>query len=181
MTTQSNKRNGRLDSIKFFLIILVAFGHLIESPNRGEVGTALYSMIYAFHMPLFVLLSGYFTNVTDIQKLHKRTLMLVETYVVVMGLQFLYFRGIGQLFVGENSGWYLISLVTWSYIAFGLSKLKITPPNLLIVSIVISYICFGFGLGKYEVLFSYMRTTQFLPFFICGYITTVPFKLINTE
>ena len=130
MTPKTNSRNGRLDSIKFFLIILVAFGHLIESSNRGDVGTALYSIIYAFHMPLFVLLSGYFTNVTDIQKLHKRTLMLIETYVVVMGLQFLYFRGIGQLFVGENSGWYLISLVTWSYIAFGLSKLKITPPLL---------------------------------------------------
>ena len=130
MTPKTNSRNGRLDSIKFFLIILVAFGHLIESSNRGDAGTALYSIIYAFHMPLFVLLSGYFTNVTDIHKLHKRTLMLIETYVVVMGLQFLYFRGIAQLFVGENSGWYLISLVTWSYIAFGLSKLKITPPPL---------------------------------------------------
>ena len=54
------QRNEVLDGLKFLLIILVAVGHFSE-PYRYTHTIVLggYSVIYLFHMPLFILLIGY--------------------------------------------------------------------------------------------------------------------------
>lgn len=63
-------RNKSLDSLKFVLIILVVLGHFLE-PSRysNKLSCDLYSVIYAFHMPLFIMLSGYFTKTCTIKNL----------------------------------------------------------------------------------------------------------------
>lgn len=55
------QRNEVLDGLKFLLIVLVAVGHFSE-PYRYTHTIVLggYSVIYLFHMPLFILLSGYY-------------------------------------------------------------------------------------------------------------------------
>lgn len=45
------------DTIKGLLIILVVFGHC-----GTAVGNNLLSVIYSFHMPLFILVSGFFSK-----------------------------------------------------------------------------------------------------------------------
>ena len=52
------KRDARLDGLKFVLIFLVVLGHL----SYNDYGLGLTKMIYSFHMPVFVFLSGYFTS-----------------------------------------------------------------------------------------------------------------------
>lgn len=53
-------RDYTLDGLKFLLICLVVLGHFIQGARyNNEITTAIYSVIYNFHMPLFVLLSGY--------------------------------------------------------------------------------------------------------------------------
>ena len=67
------RRDYMTDSLKFFLICLVVFGHVLSKiqasvvPNLVEFdgswgGTLALNCIYSFHMPLFVLLSGYFSK-----------------------------------------------------------------------------------------------------------------------
>ncbi len=60
----SAQRNEVFDGLKFLLIVLVAVGHFSE-PYRYTHSVVLggYSVIYLFHMPLFILLSGYFGSV----------------------------------------------------------------------------------------------------------------------
>ena len=54
-------RDNRIDSLKGLLIILVIMGHFITSMNNVNiVNHAVMGMIYIFHMPLFILISGYF-------------------------------------------------------------------------------------------------------------------------
>lgn len=50
-----------LDTAKGFAIFLVVVGHSISPPvrNNEPLGEFLYNLIYAFHMPFFVFLSGY--------------------------------------------------------------------------------------------------------------------------
>ena len=62
---QSEKRTPRikeLDSFKGFLIFIVVFGHFLlplkESPY--PLFSRSFYLIYSFHMPAFVFLSGYF-------------------------------------------------------------------------------------------------------------------------
>ena len=60
--TVSSARIPVFDNIKFFLIVLVIYAHL--SNIHCEVPSSLYKIIYSFHMPLFVFVSGYFTKKT---------------------------------------------------------------------------------------------------------------------
>ena len=52
-----------LDIVKLFTIYLVIMGHVIAMMTNGLiVGEKLNSLIYSFHMPLFMLLSGFFVS-----------------------------------------------------------------------------------------------------------------------
>lgn len=62
-------RNKTYDGLKFLLIVLVTIGHFSE-PYRythSMIGAG-YSVIYLFHMPLFILLSGYFSKHITLKK-----------------------------------------------------------------------------------------------------------------
>ena len=59
----ASKRIVYLDLVKLFTIYLVILGHVIAMMVNGyAVGGKLYAFIYSFHMPLFMLLSGYFVS-----------------------------------------------------------------------------------------------------------------------
>lgn len=59
------QRDIRLDSIKGLLIILVVLGHLIGHNHEDVINERISIFIYTFHMPLFVLLSGYFSRIKN--------------------------------------------------------------------------------------------------------------------
>lgn len=61
------KREPFPDIVRGFAILLVCFGHCIQMGSGGEYFAAasyfdsrVYQFIYSFHMPLFMLLSGWF-------------------------------------------------------------------------------------------------------------------------
>lgn len=56
MVTSLNNRSDYIDSCRAIGIILVVLGHTYWIPN------ALYNVIYAFHMPLFFIISGFLYN-----------------------------------------------------------------------------------------------------------------------
>lgn len=52
-------RNDRMDNLRCLLIFLVVLGHFLGLiPGAG----GLYRIIYLFHMPAFLFLTGYFTH-----------------------------------------------------------------------------------------------------------------------
>lgn len=56
-------RDYYFDNAKFILIFLVVFGHLMQ-PFVADYDSVhiLYIFIYTFHMPAFILISGYFAK-----------------------------------------------------------------------------------------------------------------------
>ena len=88
------ERDYRIDGIKWLLIVLVTFGHVIEPALSNPIANKLYSIIYIFHMPLFVFISGYYANVKDKEKLISKGFMLLETFLVVMIPQCFYYGSI---------------------------------------------------------------------------------------
>ena len=54
-------RYNRFDNIRFILIICVVFGHFLEM-IPGAMSLYLYRIIYSFHMPAFIFISGYFAK-----------------------------------------------------------------------------------------------------------------------
>ena len=57
------QRSYYFDNAKFILIGFVVFGHLLSPyANDSQLIGALYKTIYTFHMPAFILVSGYFAK-----------------------------------------------------------------------------------------------------------------------
>lgn len=128
------KRIEYFDATKGFAIFLMVFAHAIAwnfqdyksicifNPNQTQqelIGGFLWQLIYSFHMPLFFLISGYFTyfNISDktnktiyIQKIKNRTKRLLIPYI---------FTGFIILGIRGNYGfWFLLSLWQLSLVGY---------------------------------------------------------------
>lgn len=62
-------RIHKIDITKGVLILLVIAGHLIQGPVSDSLARYI---IYSFHMPLFIAVSGYLINWTQLKKLSFR-------------------------------------------------------------------------------------------------------------
>ena len=101
MSNEITKRMDYIDSIKGFAIFLVVMGHAIAwlfedfySVLESDEMIPLFwwKLIYAFHMPLFMFVSGYlfprrFTGFKDLQRyLFRKVYTLAIPYIVCSGL-----------------------------------------------------------------------------------------------
>lgn len=77
------ERNPLIDVLKGFAIILVVIGHASQWFSGDDRTNPLYVTIYAFHMPLFMFLSGYVNfNIRGELNLSKRFQVLVIPFFV---------------------------------------------------------------------------------------------------
>lgn len=62
MKDLKGKRNPGFDVVKLIAIFLVLWGHCVQSMLSSDpYKDMVYIYIYSFHMPLFMILSGYFS------------------------------------------------------------------------------------------------------------------------
>ena len=167
-------RNEYLDSLKFYLICFVVLGHTLAEHIHGSpfIDGLLY-WIYTFHMPLFVLLSGFFSKKMDKGKFKWFVIRTFETFLIFQAISVLlkYLTGETitlQLIISPISVyWYLFSLILWR------SLLQLMPEKWLRKEPVIIGVTFMVGLvaGFIPVSneFAIQRTLAFLPFFFLGY------------
>ncbi len=74
------------DNARAILILLVVFGHMLQPYTSGDKYlSALYLVIYSFHMPTFLFISGYFAKNIDkpyyLEKISKR---LIVPYMIFL-------------------------------------------------------------------------------------------------
>ena len=60
-SVSSPRRVCKYDNLRVFLIFLVILAHCMEQFNKGRVFD-LYRIIYSFHMPAFIWLTGNFAR-----------------------------------------------------------------------------------------------------------------------
>ena len=66
-------RNESIDSLKGILIIFVIIGHALHGTLDENI---LRYVIYSFHMPVFLFISGYLINLQRIQSLSAKDLLV---------------------------------------------------------------------------------------------------------
>ncbi|MDI1538643.1 acyltransferase family protein, partial [Staphylococcus aureus] len=86
--TSLKERDYFFDNARAILILLVVFGHMLQPYTSGDKYlSALYLVIYSFHMPTFLFISGYFAKNIDkpyyLEKISKR---LIVPYMIVFAL-----------------------------------------------------------------------------------------------
>ena len=103
------ERNPLIDVLKGFTIILVVIGHACQWFSGDDRSQPLYTTIYAFHMPLFMFLSGYVSfNKRGEMNLVKRFQVLVIPFFVWFLISAAYHK---YLFDIEKVGHYLKILI----------------------------------------------------------------------
>ncbi|GAA4205818.1 hypothetical protein GCM10022252_66980 [Streptosporangium oxazolinicum] len=162
------KREPYLDNVKFVLIALVVTGHSLVPTLKAHSAESAYLFIYMFHMPAFVLISGYlgrnFWNSNA--KINKLVDTLLIPYVVVeIGYALLRY-GLGQkwtLTIIDPAwlNWYLLALVLWRISTPIWTRMR----QPLLVAVVI-YMAAGFSEISGD--FSIDRFFGLLPFYVLG-------------
>lgn len=166
------KRDAYFDNAKLFLMILVVFGHLFQPfiETKG-IYSDLYYFIFTFHMPAFILISGYFAKgkPKPLKKLVKKLLLpyiffqlIYSAYYTVIGLQESFSFSITT---PQWSLWFLLSLFCWNCMLYLCQRFSIKQVLIgsIIVALIVGYIPF---FGRFLAV---QRTLTFFPYFMVGY------------
>jgi fucose 4-O-acetylase-like acetyltransferase len=165
-------RDAFFDNAKYLAIVLVAVAHAWEPVMDGSRATrALYMFVYTFHMPAFILISGYFSRSFTGRPDQLRRLVsgLVVPYLVFEVAYSLYRRWAGHTPDQAISltdpiylTWFLIALFAWRLSTPLWRSLRHPLPVALAIAALGSLTP---GIGQDLDL---QRILQFLPFFVLG-------------
>jgi fucose 4-O-acetylase-like acetyltransferase len=168
------ERDYYFDNAKFFLIIFVVFGHFLRPYiSENTFLHSLYVWIFLFHMPAFILISGYFAKNFHkkgyLKKVAKKILVPYFIFQLLYSLYFSFLYEEGNItidFLTPRWGlWFLLSLFSWNVMLYVFAKL----PRTYSLSLAI---LFGLIVGFFEVekWLSLSRTFIFFPFFLLGFL-----------
>ncbi|PTX59080.1 fucose 4-O-acetylase-like acetyltransferase [Melghirimyces profundicolus] len=165
-------RDYYFDNVKFVLIMLVVLGHTYR-PLIDESGIvkAVYLAIYTFHMPLFILVSGYFAKNFNKEGQNKKLIRSVLIpYFIFQVLYSLYDHFVYQTDEIEIAilepywiMWFLFSLFLWRLMLPYFVNLKYPLIIAFLLSIGVGYI------DDADSFLSLSRTVAFFPFFLLGF------------
>lgn len=185
------QRNQFLDIVRGVTIILMVFGHCLQYgngtefiENSGFFYNRLFQLIYSFHMPLFMLLSGYLFFYT-VGK-HQKTSDFIKNRwqrlcLPVIGWQTFHYlvNGVRMVWRGGtiDSGyllryvrswftdiWFLLAILYCSVIIFAVRKYG--KDNILIY-----FLGFMVTLVTPDSMANLHMYKYMYPFFVCGYLS----------
>ncbi len=173
----TTERVAYLDNARYWVMLLVVIGHSLTQFTAMDSARSVYVWIYSFHMPLFILVSGYTAqryrgNERQIRRLV--TTLIVPYLILETTLQLLmrHYEGSPDplaLLSPQWLGWFLAALFVW----------RLTTPIWLALrypittSIVISLLV---GLIEVPNVLALPKILGFLPFFVVG-LTITPERL----
>lgn len=172
-----NKRDVLFDNIKGILIILVVLGHLIAGKKGSDIDIYSIShyLIYAVHMPMFIMLSGIFSNRKyDLKRFIRDSLVPYITFELL----YILFNVIGDgeynlnILIARDGYWYILCV---GIMRFLFAYIK--HPRILIIISVLCSIPLIFVTNDTWRILSIGRVFLLLPIFIGG--TFFPVKSVQ--
>ncbi len=157
-------RNFKMDNIRFFLIFCVLLGHCLELFHAG----ILYRVIYTFHMPAFVFLTGSYVRYSP-----RKIASFFWTYGV---FQVLYLTFDAFILADAETVkiqfttpywllWYLLAVIIY-YLLTPMLSAGHWIVQVIIATCISLLAGFDSSIGYY---LSLSRILVFLPFFVLGY------------
>ncbi|MCW2881231.1 MAG: Fucose 4-O-acetylase and related acetyltransferase-like protein [Sphaerisporangium sp.] len=173
-------REPYLDNVKFVLIALVVTGHSLVPTLATHSSRSAYLFIYVFHMPLFVLISGYLSR--NFWNSNAKTNKLVDTFlvpyvIVEVGYAALRFA-LGHawsLTIMDPAwlNWYLLALLLWRLSTPVWKRMRYPLP----IAVAIYLLA---GLSDLPGDFSMDRFFGLMPFFVLGlWLQPHHFEMLN--
>lgn len=154
------------DNLKYILIFLVVLGHMVDQYEDSELYQSIYVFAYAFHMPVFIFISGMFHK-------NERIAQKVFTFIALGFIyKFLLFsvrsfmhEEVELKFLRESGApWFMFALATFILLSYLLKD--VNQGFVLIVFILMA--CFAGYDNKVDSKYVLSRILYFYPFFIAG-------------
>jgi fucose 4-O-acetylase-like acetyltransferase len=159
------------DNARFIAITLVVVGHaILKLIAESDTAYGVYLFVYAFHVPVFVAVAGYFAkaNPPGVKQLKRIVTDLVLPYLIFEAI----WSAIHSIRAGWVSVdfvspswtlWFLLALIVWRVVLPYLALLRFP----FLISVIVSVAC-GYlpGVGGD---FALNRTLALLPFFVLGW------------
>ncbi|GGA09346.1 putative membrane-bound acyltransferase YkrP [Paenibacillus marchantiophytorum] len=157
---------------KFLLILFVVIANCIEPLiQQSPAFHSLYLAIYTFHIPMFVMATGYFSKsfkldvpgIQSLQMIFYHYLIFQSLYSLLDALAF-HAPGVRySFFIPYSLLWFLFSHFCWRLLLLLFTKLKHPLAISIVLGILIGYAPFT------GTMLSFSRTLVFFPFFLAGY------------
>lgn len=157
------------DNIKFLLIFLVVFAHLLELFERFPLHGVIYFIIYCFHMPAFIFFSGLFCGKRPQIAKFLIIYILFQTFYLVM-LWIMNGRSYPltlQFTTPSWNLWFLLALIVYWTIA----PFIMDSPLKKQIVLLLGSVCIALLAGLDDTIggmLSLSRIIVFTPFFILG-------------
>lgn len=169
---RTTQRDAFFDNAKYLAIVLVAMGHSWELFKGGSrTAEALYLFVYAFHMPAFIIISGYFSRNFDLRPDHVKRLVtgVVVPYVVFETAYSLFNAAVGDAPdhpISLTDPWYL----TWFLAALFVWRLTTPIWRVLRMPLALALVIAALATTSPNIggSLDLQRVLQFLPFFVLG-------------
>ncbi|GII53277.1 hypothetical protein Pth03_16660 [Planotetraspora thailandica] len=166
----TKKRDPFLDNVKFVLITLVVIGHSLIPTLAAHSSKTAYLFIYVFHMPLFIIVSGYLSR--NFWNSNAKTNKLVDTFLVPYVIVEIGYAALRTALGAKWSltitdpawiNWYLPALLLW--------RLSTPVWNRMRFPLVVAVLIYlAAGMSDLPSDFSINRFFGFLPFFVLGLV-----------
>lgn len=169
--SRPKKRVPFWDNARFACIVLVVLGHAVQRLTYdSDIALGIYLTIYAFHMPAFAIISGYFSKGGAPTR---RQLARVITDILVPYVIFESLWTLTQWLVEGQANpnltqpswtlWFLLALGTFRLVLPYLALLRWPLMWTVLISLGVGY------LPNIDSTFSLARTLGLLPFFTLGW------------
>ncbi|MFJ9242503.1 acyltransferase family protein [Streptomyces sp. NPDC101776] len=167
-------RDAFFDNAKYLAILLVAIGHSWEPLKGGDrVLQGLYLVVYSFHMPAFIVISGYFSRSFDMSPARLKRLL------TGVALPYILFEIAYSLFgrYANDDPHQRITLLDPLYLTWFLCALFIWRLTTPIWKLVRHPLPIALGIAMLASCtpdmtddFDLQRLAQFLPYFVLGLV-----------
>ncbi|MEV0931467.1 acyltransferase family protein [Streptomyces phaeochromogenes] len=171
-TKPAKQRDAFFDNAKYLAIVFVAMGHAWEPlTDHSRAAEALYMVVYTFHMPAFILISGYFSRSFDMRT---DRLQRLVTGIAVPYILFEVAYSLFKKWADDDPShpislldpwyltWFLVALFVWR-MTVPLWKVVRWPVPLSLAIAILASVSPDIGDDL-----DLQRVLQFLPFFVVG-------------
>ncbi|WP_242889305.1 acyltransferase family protein [Actinomadura litoris] len=167
---QPRPRDAYFDNAKFFTALLVVVGHVWAEFGDSRSAHAAYMVLYGFHMPVFVFISGYFSrgfmrSTDKFRNIFPSLIVPYVIFIVLYRLQLVFINDadfrLSSLFRPHFLMWFLVAMVFWRLSAPLWGHLR----HPVAVSMALALVA---GTWTFTADSTLSRTAGLLPFFVLG-------------
>lgn len=170
ITTPAKERVAYLDNARYWVMLLVVIGHsLTQFTDDMDSARGVYVWIYSFHMPFFILISGYTARryMGDARQIRRIVSTLVVPYLIVettMQLITRHYTGDPdplRILSPQWLAWFLAALFVWRITTPIWRALKYPITTSIVISLLV-------GLFEIPNVLALPKILGFLPFYVMG-------------